>query len=112
MTSVQDVASKSRLKKAERVADELEEIGIDDPTVSHSASEIVSGQTVKVSKVYAGSFDNDRAAADEHREEVRDTISTGTVYIHTDTPNPELAGVEHNLVIIKISEEVTSSGSR
>jgi len=109
MTSAHDVVSNNRIERAERVADELAKIGIEDPTISHRAQETINGQTVPYSQVYAGgSFDNDRPAAEDRRDEVKNVISTGSAYIHTSTPNPELNGVTHNLVIVKISEGVTS----
>jgi len=105
MTSSQDV---SREEKVQRVVNQLANIGINDPTVSSTATIIESGVSKDFTKIYCGSFDDDKKAAEEHRETVRDAISTGSVSIKSITPNSHFNGVTHNIVTVKVFERLTS----
>ncbi|UVE49644.1 hypothetical protein KU306_12090 [Haloferax larsenii] len=82
-----------------QVVSELNAIGVEEPTVAHDCSRVIDGDEVTYTKVYAGSFQNDSKAARAHYEEVRATVSVGSVNLHRSCAN---GNTVHYLVIITL----------
>lgn len=84
---------------ANEVVSELNAIGVEEPTVAPDCSRVISGQTETYTKVYAGLFEDDSKAARAHYEEVRATVSVGSVNLHRSCAN---GNTVHYLVIITL----------